>query len=163
MQAYREFESHPVRQSDQQLAESNSRPNGWLFYFWQETFWSNRLVSWRIHMPTVPGACRYGAAKTSSQTSAVRVTLFLYYFVIIFHRVGQHLVRYVSQEEIIMRKRSALVAGIIAGISSPATVIATPDYPRVQGTDLQRMRQDVRRVGNDFSAAISRYHGQKKK
>lgn len=62
-----------------------------------------------------------------------------------------------------MRKRGALVAGIIAGISSPATMIASADYPRIQGTDLQRMRQDVRRVGNDFSITINRYHGQKKK
>lgn len=62
-----------------------------------------------------------------------------------------------------MRKRGALIAGIIAGISSPATVITTADYSRIQGTDLQRMRQDVRRVGNDFSVAINRYYGQKKK
>lgn len=60
-----------------------------------------------------------------------------------------------------MRKKSALVAGIFAGLASPATIITTAEYPRMQGTDLQRMRQDVRRIGGDFSAVINRYYGQK--
>lgn len=62
-----------------------------------------------------------------------------------------------------MRKRGALIAGIIAGLSSPATVISAANYPRMQGSDLQRLRQDVHRVGNDFNTAIHRCHGEEKK
>ena len=62
-----------------------------------------------------------------------------------------------------MRKRNALLAGILAGVASPATVASTADYPRLQGTDLQRMRQDVKRVGGDFNTVINHYHGQTKK
>lgn len=55
-----------------------------------------------------------------------------------------------------MRNRNALLAGILAGLASPASVVATPDYPRLQGSDMSRMRQDVRRVGNDFNTVIKR-------
>lgn len=62
-----------------------------------------------------------------------------------------------------MRKKSALLAGIIAGISSPASIYATPSYPRINGDDLGRMRGDVRRIGNDFRVVIRAQYDKTKK
>ncbi|WP_017523759.1 hypothetical protein [Pusillimonas noertemannii] len=55
-----------------------------------------------------------------------------------------------------MRNKNALLAGILAGLASPATVAASPDYPKLQGSDMARMRQDIRRIGNDFNVVIKR-------
>lgn len=55
-----------------------------------------------------------------------------------------------------MRNRKALIAGILAGITSPATLASPGGYPTLQGSDMSRMRQDVRRVGSDFSTVINR-------
>lgn len=58
-----------------------------------------------------------------------------------------------------MWNRKAMLAGVFAGIASPATVVATPDYPKLKGTDSDRLRSDMGRIGNDFrrAAASGRY------
>ena len=59
-----------------------------------------------------------------------------------------------------MRNRSAIFAGILAGLTSPGTVFsAPPQYPALQGSDLARMRRCAQRVGNDFRQVIAREHG----
>ena len=54
-----------------------------------------------------------------------------------------------------MKKRKSLMAGILSGLA-PAWVQEKPNYPRLQGSDLSRMRSDVERVGRDFSSVMSR-------
>ena len=58
-----------------------------------------------------------------------------------------------------MRRKRALIAGVIAGIASPGAIGAPAPYRLPQGSDLQRMRGDVARLGGDFSAVITREHG----
>lgn len=60
----------------------------------------------------------------------------------------------------LMRKTSALLAGVIAGLVAPATVLQAGRYPSLKGTDLSRIRGDVARVGSDFSKVIGRESGQ---
>ncbi|MGI4776918.1 MAG: hypothetical protein ACRYGA_02175 [Janthinobacterium lividum] len=62
----------------------------------------------------------------------------------------------------IMRNKSALIAGVLAGIASPATIGAPVKYPRPQGSDLNRMRADVQRLGGDFKTVIERENGNQK-
>ncbi|MFD2271377.1 hypothetical protein ACFS07_10255 [Undibacterium arcticum] len=47
-----------------------------------------------------------------------------------------------------------MLAGILAGMSSPATIYAQPSYPRLVGSDMERLRGDVSRVGNDFFSTV---------
>lgn len=61
-----------------------------------------------------------------------------------------------------MQSKSALIAGILAGIASPSTIGAPAQFERLQGSDLSRMRGDVLRVGGDFSTVITRERGNKK-
>lgn len=61
-----------------------------------------------------------------------------------------------------MRNKSALLAGILAGLASPGTVMAETKYPRLGGNDMARLRGDVARVGGDFSTVINREHGKTK-
>lgn len=61
-----------------------------------------------------------------------------------------------------MQSKSALMAGILAGLTSPATIGVTVDYPRPQGSDLGRLRGDVARLGRDFSTVIERENGKQK-
>lgn len=60
--------------------------------------------------------------------------------------------------KIVMKNKSALLAGILAGMSSPASIYAQPSYPRLTGSDMERLRGDVLHVGNDFSTVIDREH-----
>lgn len=62
---------------------------------------------------------------------------------------------------ITMKRNSALLAGILAGLTSPAMVGTAGDYPRLAGSDLGRMRSDVARVGRDFEIVIHRKNGEK--
>lgn len=63
----------------------------------------------------------------------------------------------------IMTNKSALFAGILAGLAAPASAFTTTiEYPRLSGQDLSRLRNDVRRVGNDFSTVIARENGKAK-
>jgi hypothetical protein len=61
-----------------------------------------------------------------------------------------------------MNNKSALIAGILAGLTAPGSLFAAPEYPRVSGTDLSRMRKDVQRVGVDFSTVIVRENAKTK-
>lgn len=61
-----------------------------------------------------------------------------------------------------MRNKSAIVAGVLAGMASPATIYANTNYPLVGGSDMSRMRGDVTRVGQDFSTVIKRENGKSK-
>lgn len=61
--------------------------------------------------------------------------------------------------KLIMKNKSALFAGILAGMSSPASVYAEPTYPRLRGSDMDRMRGDVFRIGGDFSRVIEKENG----
>lgn len=59
-----------------------------------------------------------------------------------------------------MKQTKALLAGLLAGIASPASIGGHADYTRLAGSDLSRMRNDVARVGRDFSSVIKK-HGEK--
>lgn len=60
-----------------------------------------------------------------------------------------------------MRSKSAFIAGLVAGIASPGTIGAQSNYKLPRGTDLNRMRGDVVRLGQDFKTVISREHGKR--
>lgn len=62
-----------------------------------------------------------------------------------------------------MRKTSAFVAGILDGMGSPAGLFMTVKYPRPSGSDLDRLRGDVKKVGADFNRVIQREHGKTNK
>lgn len=55
-----------------------------------------------------------------------------------------------------MKQTKALLAGLLAGIASPASIGGHVDYARLAGSDLSRMRGDVARVGRDFSIVIKK-------
>jgi len=59
-----------------------------------------------------------------------------------------------------MRKRTALLAGVLSGLASSGTVAQPARYPSLEGSDLNRLRGDVSRVGLDFSNVIARENGQ---
>lgn len=56
-----------------------------------------------------------------------------------------------------MKRNKALMAGIVAGIASPASIGVPATYQRLQGTDLDRLRGDAQRIGADFSTVIAKY------
>lgn len=56
-----------------------------------------------------------------------------------------------------MRRTKALLAGFLAGLSSPLALFEPREYQRLNGDDLSRMRGDVERVGRDLATAIGRY------
>lgn len=58
-----------------------------------------------------------------------------------------------------MRKKSAFVAGILEGIASPGSIFTPVSYPKISGTDTERLRGDVKNIGNDFRRVIQREHG----
>lgn len=62
-----------------------------------------------------------------------------------------------------MKHGNALLAGVIAGIAAPASLGIAAGYQPLRGTDLSRMRDDVQRVGRDFSLVINKNkkHGEK--
>jgi hypothetical protein len=62
----------------------------------------------------------------------------------------------------VMQRKSALIAGILAGLASPASIGVAAEYPRPQGSDLGRLRGDVARLGRDFSTVIDRENGKQK-
>lgn len=61
-----------------------------------------------------------------------------------------------------MQSKSALIAGILAGIASPSSIGSPVKFERLQGSDLGRLRGDVMRVGRDFTTVIDRERGNKK-
>ena len=52
------------------------------------------------------------------------------------------------------KRTKALLAGVVAGLASPASFGSHVEYTRVAGSDLSRMRGDVMRIGQDFSRVI---------
>lgn len=58
--------------------------------------------------------------------------------------------------------RRKFLAAVLDGVSLPATVYSRHHFPRVIGTDLERLRGDVKRVGGDFKTVIIREHGNSK-
>jgi hypothetical protein len=59
-------------------------------------------------------------------------------------------------EDYFMRSKSTLLAGILAGMSASASIYASPNYPKLIGTDTERLRGDIKRVGRHFSTVIDR-------
>lgn len=59
-----------------------------------------------------------------------------------------------------MNKRNAIFAGILAGLAAPGAVFSAPQYPSLQGSDLERMRRSACRVGEDFKKVMERERGQ---
>ena len=68
-----------------------------------------------------------------------------------------------STKEVILEKSKAILAGILAGLASPASIAQQTHYQRLQGSDLSRMRGDVSRVGLDFQNVITHQYGKKAK
>lgn len=55
-----------------------------------------------------------------------------------------------------MKNKFTLLAGVLAGITSPSSIYAQQKYPSLIGSDMERMRGDARRVGGDFHTVIER-------
>lgn len=55
-----------------------------------------------------------------------------------------------------MRKRSALITGVLTGLAATGTLADVGRYAREPGSDKSRMRGDVSRVGADFWSVIQR-------
>jgi hypothetical protein len=58
-----------------------------------------------------------------------------------------------------VKKLTAFYASILAGLALPASAFSTAQYPKLEGSDLTRLRRDVSRVGKDFSTVIARENG----
>jgi len=54
----------------------------------------------------------------------------------------------------VMKNMTALLDGILAGIAAPSSIYTVQPYPQLQGSDVDRLRGDVWRVGGDFSRII---------
>ena len=55
-----------------------------------------------------------------------------------------------------MKNKSALFAGILAGLAAPASVFSAPSYSRLDEQDVARLRKDVASVAVDFNTVIAR-------
>lgn len=56
-----------------------------------------------------------------------------------------------------MKKSVRFLAALLSGLGTVATVFAVPTFQhRASGSDLQRMRGDVERVGNTMRKVIRR-------
>lgn len=56
-----------------------------------------------------------------------------------------------------MKKHTRFLVALVSGLGATATVFSAPTFQhRPNGTDLQRMRGDVDRVGNTMRKVISR-------
>jgi len=53
-----------------------------------------------------------------------------------------------------MKNMTALLDGILAGIAAPSSIYTNHAYPKLQGSDMDRLRGDVLRIGGDFSMVI---------
>jgi len=54
-----------------------------------------------------------------------------------------------------MKKRARALLALLGGLGSPATVFSTPTFSRPVGSDLDRMRGDVARVGETMRLVIA--------
>lgn len=59
-----------------------------------------------------------------------------------------------------MRSKS-LLSAVLSGLALPASVYSTHTFPRLTGSDLDRLRGDVERVGSSFKTVIVRENGKK--
>jgi len=59
-----------------------------------------------------------------------------------------------------MKDSKSFMAGVLAGLA-PASVFERSKYPSLEGSDMNRMRSDVERVGKQFSTVIDRENGKK--
>lgn len=55
-------------------------------------------------------------------------------------------------------RHKALLAGILDGVALPGSIYEKHMFRRSTGSDLDRMRGDVERVGSLFAAVIGREH-----
>jgi hypothetical protein len=56
-----------------------------------------------------------------------------------------------------MRRR--FLTAVLDGVALPSNIYKHHQFARVRGTDLERLRSDVERVGTDFKTVIAREHG----
>ncbi len=63
----------------------------------------------------------------------------------------------------ISNRKDSFVGGVLAGLAATAKLFETPRYTRTTGTDLERIRGDVRAVGGDFRVVIEKQHDGKPK
>jgi hypothetical protein len=61
-----------------------------------------------------------------------------------------------------MKNKSTFWSAFIAGMASPASIVTPRSYHWVEGTDLERLREDVSRVGSDFDTVIKRENAKAK-
>lgn len=54
-----------------------------------------------------------------------------------------------------MKNKSTLLAGVLAGMASPTSIYVNAKYPQLKGSDVERLRLDAVRVGNDFNKVIN--------
>jgi hypothetical protein len=55
-----------------------------------------------------------------------------------------------------MEKGKAILAGVLAGLIAPGSLMQQTQYSRITGSDLSRLRGDAMRVGQDFRNVIAR-------
>lgn len=62
----------------------------------------------------------------------------------------------------LMKKPIKLFAALISGLGATASVFASPNFQRMSGSDLSRMRGDTERVGATMRSVIGRELGHQK-
>ncbi len=58
-----------------------------------------------------------------------------------------------------MSRYRTFFSNIALALAAPATLIGSSDYPQLKGSDLERLRGDVGRVGRDFALVLERERG----
>ena len=59
-----------------------------------------------------------------------------------------------------MSRYRTFFSNIALALAAPATLMGSSDYPQLKGSDLERLRGDVGRVGRDFALVLEREHDQ---
>jgi hypothetical protein len=62
-----------------------------------------------------------------------------------------------------MQKKYAFFTGVLEGMALPGSIYPNTRYPRVTGSDRDRLRGDSLTVGMDFRKVIDRENGKKTK
>ncbi len=58
-----------------------------------------------------------------------------------------------------MSRYRTFFSNIALALAAPATLMGSSDYPQLKGSDLERLRGDVGRVGRDFALVLERERG----
>ena len=58
--------------------------------------------------------------------------------------------------ELIMNRKLKFLSSLLFGMTSTTAVYGNITYPHLRGTDTDRMRGDMEKVGNDFNKIINR-------